>query len=75
MGFSALKFDLDLPADNENDPYNGRLNNAAIREKKEIVAAVRAEIGYDIDLAFDCHWDYSVESAKRLAHELERSST
>jgi len=35
MGFSALKFDLDLPADNENDPYNGRLNNAAIREKKD----------------------------------------
>ncbi|OYR80016.1 enolase, partial [Halorubrum distributum] len=71
MGFSALKFDLDLPADNENDPYNGRLTNAAIREKKEIVAAVREEIGYDIDLAFDCHWDYSVESAKRLAHELK----
>jgi len=71
MGFSALKFDLDLPADNENDPYNGRLTNAAIREKREIVAAVRDEIGYDVDLAFDCHWDYSVESAKRLAHELE----
>jgi len=71
MGFSALKFDLDLPADNENDPYNGRLTNAAIREKREIVAAVREEIGHDVDLAFDCHWDYSVESAKRLAHELE----
>jgi len=70
MGFEALKFDLDLPADNENDPYNGRLTNAAIREKREIVAAVREEIGYDVDLAFDCHWDYSVESAKRLAHEL-----
>ena len=71
MGFEALKFDLDLPADNENDPYNGRLTNAAIREKCEIVAAVREEIGSDVDLAFDCHWDYSVESAKRLAHELE----
>ncbi|WP_416841304.1 mandelate racemase/muconate lactonizing enzyme family protein [Haloferax sp. DFSO52] len=71
MGFSALKFDLDLAADNENDPYNGRLTNRAIAEKREIVAAVRDEIGYDIDLAFDCHWDYSVESAKRLARELE----
>lgn len=70
MGFTALKFDLDLPADNDPDPYNGRLTNAAIEEKREIVAAVREEIGYDIDLAFDCHWDYSVESAKRLAHEL-----
>lgn len=71
MGYTALKFDLDLPADNDPDPYNGRLTNAAIREKREIVAAVRDEIGYDIDLAFDCHWDYSVESAKRLAYELE----
>ncbi|MGB9986613.1 mandelate racemase/muconate lactonizing enzyme family protein [Salarchaeum japonicum] len=71
MGFSALKFDLDLPRDNEPDPYNGRLSNTAIREKREIVEAVRDEIGYDVDLAFDCHWDYSVESAKRLAYELE----
>jgi len=71
MGFDAIKFDLDLPADNVNDSYNGRLTNAAIREKKEIVEAVREEIGYDVDLAFDCHWDYSVESAKRLAYELE----
>ena len=71
MGFSALKFDLDLPADNDPDPYNGRLTNAAIAEKREIVAAVRDEIGSDVDLAFDCHWDYSVESAKRLAYELE----
>ncbi|GAA0652393.1 mandelate racemase/muconate lactonizing enzyme family protein [Salarchaeum japonicum] len=71
MGFSALKFDLDLPRDNDPDPYNGRLSNTAIREKREIVEAVRDEIGDEVDLAFDCHWDYSVESAKRLAYELE----
>ncbi|MGM0605573.1 MAG: mandelate racemase/muconate lactonizing enzyme family protein [Halobacteriota archaeon] len=71
MGFSALKFDLDMEMDNDPDPYNGRLSNAAIERKREIVEAVREEIGYDIDLAFDCHWDYSVESAKRLARELE----
>jgi len=71
MGFSALKFDLDMEMDNEPDPMNGRLSNAAVRKKREIVEAVREEIGYEIDLAFDCHWDYSVESAKRLAYELE----
>ncbi|MFC6719227.1 mandelate racemase/muconate lactonizing enzyme family protein [Natrialbaceae archaeon GCM10025810] len=71
VGFSALKFDLDLEMDNEPDPFNGRLDNAAIEYKREIVEAVREEIGYDVDLAFDCHWDYSVESAKRLAHKLE----
>ncbi|THE64134.1 mandelate racemase/muconate lactonizing enzyme family protein [Salinadaptatus halalkaliphilus] len=71
MGFTALKFDLDLEMDNDPDPFNGRLTNAAIEHKREIVDAVREEIGDDIDLAFDCHWDYSVESAKRLAYELE----
>ncbi|WP_440766292.1 mandelate racemase/muconate lactonizing enzyme family protein [Natronorubrum sp. DTA7] len=70
MGFTALKFDLDLEMDNDPDPFNGRLTNGAIEHKREIVAAVREEIGYEIDLAFDCHWDYSVESAKRLAYKL-----
>ncbi|QCS42498.1 mandelate racemase/muconate lactonizing enzyme family protein [Natrinema versiforme] len=71
MGFTALKFDLDLEMDNNPDPFNGRLSNGAIEHKRTIVEAVREEIGYDVDLAFDCHWDYSVESAKRLAHKLE----
>ncbi|QHS16744.1 mandelate racemase/muconate lactonizing enzyme family protein [haloarchaeon 3A1-DGR] len=71
LGFSALKFDLDLPSDTHPDRTNGRLTNDAIEEKRRIVAAVRDEIGHDVDLAFDCHWDYSVESAKRLAHALE----
>ncbi|MFC4989780.1 MULTISPECIES: mandelate racemase/muconate lactonizing enzyme family protein [Saliphagus] len=71
MGFGALKFDLDQPADNEPDPYNGRLDNAAIERKREIVEAVRDAVGPEIDLAFDCHWDYSLDSAKRLCRALE----
>ncbi|MFA9518563.1 mandelate racemase/muconate lactonizing enzyme family protein [Halopenitus sp. H-Gu1] len=71
MGFDAIKFDLDVPMDNDPDPYNGRLSNAAIEHKRQVVEAVRDAIGYEIDLAFDCHWDYTVESAKRLAHELD----
>lgn len=71
MGFTAIKFDLDLPRDNESDRTNGRLSNAAIAEKVAIVEAVRDAVGGSIDLAFDCHWDYSVESAKRLAYALE----
>lgn len=71
MGFTAIKFDLDLPEDNDPNRMNGRLTNDVIENKREIVEAVRDEIGYGIDLAFDCHWDYSVESAKRLAYKLE----
>nr|WP_304449578.1 mandelate racemase/muconate lactonizing enzyme family protein [Halomarina sp. PSRA2] len=71
LGYTALKFDLDFAMDNDPDPFNGRLSNAAIERKREIVAAVRDELGPEVDLAFDCHWDYTVESAKRLAYELE----
>ncbi|MFB6309680.1 MAG: mandelate racemase/muconate lactonizing enzyme family protein [Salinirussus sp.] len=71
MGFSALKFDLDMARDSEPDATNGRLSNEDIEHKRRVVAATRDELGDGVDLAFDCHWDYSVESAKRLAHALE----
>lgn len=60
-----------MTLDNDPDPYNGRLDNAAIEWKREIVAAIRDAVGDVVDLAFDCHWDYSVESGKRLAQALE----
>ncbi len=71
LGYTALKFDLDQPFDNDPDPYNGRVSNAALGRKVEAVEAVRDAVGDDIDLAFDCHWDYSLDSAKRLARKLE----
>jgi len=71
MGFDAIKFDLDTPRDTDPDPYNGRLTNAAVNHKVAVVDAVRDAVGDEIDLAFDCHWDYTVESASRLARKLE----
>ncbi|SFG85041.1 L-alanine-DL-glutamate epimerase [Halopelagius inordinatus] len=71
MGFTALKFDLDQPFDNDPDPFNGRASNAAVRRKVETVEAIREEVGYDVDLAFDVHWDYTIDTAKRLASKLE----
>lgn len=70
-GFTALKFDLDQPFDNQPDPFNGRVSNAAIERKRETVEAIRDAVGYEIDLAFDIHWDYSIDSAKRVARKLE----
>jgi L-alanine-DL-glutamate epimerase-like enolase superfamily enzyme len=70
MGFTALKFDLDQPFDNHPDPYNGRVGNAALERKRETVESIRDAIGYEIDLAFDVHWDYTIDSAKRLARKL-----
>lgn len=70
-GFTALKFDLDIPLDNEPDPFNGRIDNESLYRKVEIVEAVRETVGDELDLAFDCHWEYSLDSAKRLAKALE----
>ena len=71
MGFTAIKFDLDMEMDNHPDPYNGRVSNRAVQRKVDIVDAVREAIGDEIDLAFDIHWDYSLDSAKRVARKLE----
>lgn len=37
----------------------------------ELIGAVRDEIGWEVDLAVDCHWRYSPSDALRLAWELE----
>ncbi|WP_331232971.1 mandelate racemase/muconate lactonizing enzyme family protein [Natronorarus salvus] len=69
-GYSALKFDLDVkvaPA----DTATRRLSNAAIDHKVAIVEAVREEIGYESVLGFDLHWNFSVETAKKIARRLE----
>jgi L-alanine-DL-glutamate epimerase-like enolase superfamily enzyme len=72
LGFTALKFDLDIDSyDNTPDPYNGRISNAAVEHKRSVVEAVRDAVGNEIDLAFDIHWDYSLDSAKRVARALE----
>ncbi|WP_251342876.1 mandelate racemase/muconate lactonizing enzyme family protein [Haloplanus halophilus] len=71
MGFDAIKFDLDTPADNDPDPFNGRLSAADVADKREIVEAVHEAVGGDAEVAFDCHWDYAIDSAKRLARALE----
>lgn len=71
LGFTALKFDLDTPIDNDPDPMNGRVSNESIAHKQEVVETVRDAVGPEVDLAFDCHWDYSLDSAKRLARKLE----
>jgi len=70
-GFEALKFDLDVRTHRSVDTAARRLDNAAIRHKISLVEAVREEIGYDVDLGFDLHWNFTAETASRLATRLE----
>ena len=70
-GFDILKFDLDVPSHREVDTAARRLDNAAIEHKASLVEGVREEIGYGVDLAVDLHWNFTAETAMRLAETLE----
>ncbi|MGA2664678.1 MAG: mandelate racemase/muconate lactonizing enzyme family protein [Nitrososphaerales archaeon] len=71
QGYDAIKFDLDLPARLRPDPYNRCMSNEDLAYRVRLVDAVRAAVGGNLDLAFDCHWQYSVKDAIRLADKLE----
>ena len=71
QGFTALKFDLDVPGTEGFDPYNRCLTNHAIDHMVALIGAVRDAVGYEIDVAVDCHWRYSVSDIIKVAHALE----
>src|SRR5579859_6701559 len=71
MGFTALKFDLDVPNPHTRDTQSGTLTHAEVRFMASLVEAVREAVGDTVDIAFDCHWRYNVSDAQRLAYHLE----
>ena len=71
MGFTALKFDLDVPGTEGGDPYNRCLTNRAIDHMVKLVAAVHEAVGAETDIAVDCHWRYNVSDMVTLGRELE----
>lgn len=70
-GFTALKFDLDVPNPYTRDTQSGTLSHAEVKFMASLVEAVRTAVGDTVDIAFDCHWRYNVSDAQRLAYELE----
>lgn len=71
QGYTALKFDLDVPGTQGTDVYNRSLTHSAIDRMVALIGAVRDAVGYDIDIAVDCHWRYSVSDVVKVAHALE----
>jgi gluconate/galactonate dehydratase len=72
-GFTAVKFDLDIPT-----PYStnlgqksGSLNNREIAYLADLVRAVRNGIGDETDIMFDLHWKYDLGSSIRLLRAME----
>ena len=72
LGYDALKFDLDVPSGHELDRANRHLRPGEIRHKAEIVERVTERVRDRADVAFDCHWTFSADSATRLATALEQ---
>jgi L-alanine-DL-glutamate epimerase-like enolase superfamily enzyme len=71
QGYTALKFDLDVPGTQGSDAYNRCLTNPAIDRMVALIGEVRDAVGYDIDVAVDCHWRYSVSDVVKVAQALE----
>jgi L-alanine-DL-glutamate epimerase-like enolase superfamily enzyme len=70
-GFSAIKFDLDIPNPYVRDEYNRSLSSRELDYMGKLVQAVREAIGSSIDIAFDCHWKFTPHDAVQLAKLLE----
>lgn len=70
-GFTALKFDLDVPGTQGADPYNRALSIRAIDHAVSLIAVVREAVGVDTDIAVDGHWRYNTNDIVKVAHELE----
>lgn len=70
-GFTALKFDLDVPGTAGFDPHNRCLSNRAIDHMVRLIGAVYEAVGKDTDIAVDCHWRYNVADVVKIARELE----
>ncbi|MEF8852733.1 MAG: mandelate racemase/muconate lactonizing enzyme family protein [Haloarculaceae archaeon] len=70
-GWDAIKFDLDTPDRYELDARNKHMNARAVAYREEIVETVTDRVGHRADVAFDCHWSYAPETARRLASALE----
>jgi gluconate/galactonate dehydratase len=71
LGYDALKFDLDVPSGHERDRATRHLRPAAVRHKARVVERVTERVGDRADVAFDCHWSFAAESARRLAEAVE----
>lgn len=73
-GYTAIKFDLDVPTPYTKE-YNraaGSLTNREVKYLAELVGAVREVSQDEMDIMFDLHWRFNLESAVRLAKAVEQ---
>ncbi len=71
QGFSAVKFDVDHTGTGELDPYNWTVGAKEMTHIIGLIEGIRDTIGYEIDLAIDCHGQFDLPSAITLAKAVE----
>lgn len=66
-GFTALKFDIDVPNPHNLDMHNRSLTNREIDYMLSLIAGVREAVRFDLDVAVDCHWRFNLTDARKIA--------
>lgn len=66
-GYDIIKFDLDVPSGHEIQTKARHLTDPEVEHKRRLVEAVDAEVGDEAEVAYDLHWNFNAESAKRVA--------
>lgn len=70
-GFTALKFDLDLPVLPGEDLHARTISAAQLERQVALAEAAVAAVAGQAEVAFDLHWRYAPADALRLAQALE----
>ena len=70
-GYSAVKFDVDYTGRGKLDAWNWTLGAEEMSHVIRLIEGVRESIGYEVDLAVDCHGHFDLPSAITLARAVE----
>jgi gluconate/galactonate dehydratase len=73
LGFTMLKFDLDVAPAYFGDAYLRRLADSQIEKLAALARAACEAVPDGCEVGFDLHWRYDVETAVRLARALGES--
>lgn len=70
-GFGAVKFDVDHTGVPQLDPYHWSVGAREMTHIINLIEGIRNAIGYEIDLAIDCHGQFDLPAAITLAKAVE----
>lgn len=70
-GYTAMKFDLDLPGTTFDSATGYTLTTRNIDWMVGLASAIREAVGPDIDVAMDAHWRYKPNDILQVAKLLE----